>query len=114
MREALLRSSGWSLPVTTTPPKRRDMFKTIQNFVLSSPDAHLSPVSQTADCMFQTTKLATLCSHCVGSKYPDFQPQDDDVTVFELTTSPKSPPYSATSISTITDCICTSFLRALP
>ena len=39
--------------------------------------------------MFQTTKLATLCSHFVGSKHPDFQPQDGDVTVFRLTPSPK-------------------------
>jgi len=39
--------------------------------------------------MFQTTKLATLSSHFVGSKHPDFQPQDDDVTVFGLTPSPK-------------------------
>jgi len=39
--------------------------------------------------MFQTTKLATLCSHFVGSKHPDFQPRDDDVTVFGLTSSPK-------------------------
>jgi len=65
------------------------MFKTIQNFVLSSPDAHLSPASKTAHCMFQTTKLATLCSHFVGSKHPDFQPEDDDVTAFGLTPSPK-------------------------
>ena len=65
------------------------MFKTIQKFLLSSPDAHLSPASQTLHCMFQTTKLATLSSHFVGSKHPDFQPQDDDVTVFGLTRSPK-------------------------
>jgi len=65
------------------------MFKTIQNFDLSSPDAHLSPASKTAHFMFQTTKLTTLCSHFVGSKHPDFQPQDDDVTVFGLTSSPK-------------------------
>ena len=76
-------------PVPTTPPKRRDMFKTIQNFVLSSPDAHLSPASKTAHSMFQTTKLATLCSHFVGSKHLDFQPPDDDVTVFGLMPSPK-------------------------
>jgi len=39
--------------------------------------------------MFQTTKLATLSSHFVRSKHPGFQPQDDDVTVFGLTPSPK-------------------------
>jgi len=65
------------------------MFKTIQNFVSSSFDTHLSPASKTAHCILQTTKLAAFCSHFVGSKHPDFKPQDGDVTVFGLTPSPK-------------------------